>query len=69
MFPLLKKFVGKKSLNPWQTFVYAFVWIKYFMYDYEEAKIQLFEEHDQLTEVNVILLKTVSLKYKLNRAL
>jgi len=25
------------------------------MYDYEEAKIQLFEEHDQLTEVNVIL--------------
>ena len=39
------------------------------MYDYEEAKIQLLEEHDQLTEVNVILLKTVSLKYKLNRAL
>jgi len=25
------------------------------MYDYEEAKIQLLEEHDQLTEVNVIL--------------
>ena len=60
---ILDKVYRKNHLNLEQTLLM----LLYFMYDYDEARIQWLEEHDQLMEEVNVTLKQFPYEYKFYR--